>query len=133
MKPHADRGHICTPMDWLIVHSSREGPPGLALPIHAPPDREQGTRVPTLEDQEDSAGLGCAAYGLGAQGGGFGASLRPELSFLGYAGVCMLSDPHSRVQPSPYPILRISLPLPFFRVDRSTWGPLHPQHFPNHS
>ena len=120
-------------MDRLIVHSSREGLSGLALPKHAPPHTNQGTCVPTLEDQEDSAGLGCAAYGLGAQGGGFGSPLRPELSYLGYAGVYMLSDPHSRVQPSPYPILRISLPLPFFRVDRSTWGPLHLQHFPSRS
>ena len=58
---------------------------------------------------------------------GLGSPLRSELSFLGYAGVCLLPDPHARVLPPTYPILPLSLPLLFPRVDKSGWGSLHLQ------
>ena len=87
--------------------------------------------VPTLVQQEELPGSAVLPMARVHRGvAGLGSPLRSELSFLGYAGVCLLPDPHARVLPPTYPILPLSLPLLFPRVDKSGWGSLHLQHFP---
>ena len=82
------------------------GVSGQALPTHQN-IHQQGvfisphTGQPTLQRQS-----GRDASGLSAQEGGLpGSFLRSEHSSLGFAGVCLLPDPHARTRPLTSPIL----------------------------
>ena len=56
--------------------------------------------------------------------------LHPELSSLGYAGVCSALDPHDLAMTPSFLFLFLFLPLLYLHVDAPGWGTLHKGHLP---
>ena len=113
------------------MHSLGRDHLAMPSPTFTPPHNQQGTRVPTLEHQEELPGLDVMPLARVHRGvAGLGSPLHSELSSLGYAGVCLLPDPHARVWLPTFPILHLHLPLLYPHVDVSGWDSLHLQHFP---